>query len=229
MAGGSVDKRAAARQDAIEWVQRLCAAVRQAVDADRVIAWLYDAPRQAVSPLAVDNPAGLEAIPREWASIGLSRMPVAVAALLESQPVTIEDAQDDERIPPELAADLGMSSVRFEPLIAGGTVGMVSIEPAPRDAAAELHSLLTMVAAAVARAGGMLESDRHREAASFLLELTEAATRAPSLEQMLDPQCLNRVPDLRVDLASARQPRRPIQHPLYYLTEKTVSYLPAKS
>src|SRR5688572_23202556 len=120
MAGGSVDKRAAARQDAIEWVQRLCAAVRQAVDADRVIAWRYDASRQAVSPLAVDNHAGLDAIPREWDSIGLSRMPVAVAALLESQPVTIEDAQDDERIPPELAADLGMSSVRFEPLIAGG-------------------------------------------------------------------------------------------------------------
>ena len=78
-------------------------------------------------------------------------MPAAVAALLEAQPVEIEDAQDDERIPAELAADLGMSSVRFEPLIAGGTVGMLSIEPAPRGAAPELHSLLAMVAAAVAR------------------------------------------------------------------------------
>ena len=189
MAGGSVDKRAVARQDAIEWVQRLCAAVRQAVEADRVIAWLYDAPRQAVSPLAVDSPAGLGDIPREWSSIPLSRMPVAVAVLLESQAVTVEDAQDDDRVPPELAADLGMSSVRFEPLIAGGTVGMVSIEPAPRDAAAELHSLLTMVAAAVARAGGMLESDRHRDEATFLLELTEAATRASSLDEMLALIC----------------------------------------
>ncbi len=184
-----MDKRAAARQDAIDWVQRLCAAVRQAVDADRVIAWLYDASRQAVSPLAVDSPAGLDAIPHEWTSIPLSRMPVAVAVLLESQSVTVEDAQDDDRIPAELAADLGMSSARFEPLIAGGTVGMVSIESAPRDAAAELHSLLTMVAAAVARAGGMLESDRHRDAASFLLELTEAATRAPSLDEMLAVIC----------------------------------------
>ena len=161
MAGGSVDKRAAARQEAIEWVQRLCAAVRQAVEADRVIAWLYDATRQAVTPLAVDSTSAIEDIPPEWRSIPLAEMPAAVAVLLESRPVEIEDAQDDHRIPAELAADLGMSSVRCEPLIAGGTVGMLTIEPAPRDAGAELHSLLTMVAAAVARAGGLLESDRH--------------------------------------------------------------------
>ena len=196
MAGGSVDKRAAARQDAIEWVQRMCAAVRQAVDADRVIAWLYDAPRQAASPLAVDSPSGVDEVPPEWSTVPLSRMPAAVAVLLESQPVTIEDAQDDDRIPAELAADLGMSSVRLEPLVAGGTVGMISIEPAPRDAAAELHSLLTMVAAAVARAGGRLESDRHRDEAEFLLELTEAATRAPSLEEMLIVICERTARDL---------------------------------
>ena len=82
-----------------------------------------------------------------------------------------------------------MSSVRFEPLIAGGTVGMLSIEPAPRDAGAELHSLLTMVAAAVARAGSMLESDRHQSETSFLLELTEAAAKAPSLDEMLIVVC----------------------------------------
>ena len=189
MAGGSVDKRAAARQEAIEWVERLCAAVRQAVEADRVIAWLYDAPHQAVSPLAVDSPAGVDQIPSEWESIPLADMPAAVAVLLASRPVEIEDAQDDDRIPPELTADLGMSSVRFEPLIAGGTVGMLSIEPAPHDAGPELHSLLTMVAAAVARAGSMLESDRHQEETSFLLELTEAASKAPSLDEMLIVVC----------------------------------------
>ena len=46
MAGGSVDKRTAARQEATEWVERMCAAVKQAVEADRVIAWMYDASRQ---------------------------------------------------------------------------------------------------------------------------------------------------------------------------------------
>jgi diguanylate cyclase (GGDEF)-like protein len=189
MAGGSVDKRAAARQEAIEWVQRLCGAVRQAVEADRVIAWVYDAPRQAVTPLAVDSATPAEEVPPEWRSIPLADMPAAVAVLLQSRPVEIEDAQDDDRIPAELAADLGMSSIRIEPLIAGGTVGMVSIEPVPRDAGPELHSLLTTVAAAVARAGSMVESDRHQSETSFLLELTEVATKAPSLDEMLIVVC----------------------------------------
>ena len=125
----------------------------------------------------------------EWETIPLARMPAAVTALVQGRPVTIDDAQDDERIPAELAADLGMTSVRFEPLIAGGTVGMLSIEPAPRDAGVELQSLLTMVAAAVARAGSMLESDRHQSETTFLLELTEAATKAPSLDEMLIVVC----------------------------------------
>ena len=189
MAGGSVDKRAAARQEAIQWVQRLCAAVRQAVGGDRAIAWVYDAPRQAVSPLAVDSPMGIDTVPSEWDSTPLARMPAAVAVLVEGRPVEIEDAQNDERIPPELAADLGITSVRFEPLIAGGVVGMLSIEPAPRDTGAEFQSLLTTVAASVARAGSMLESDRHQSETSFLLELTEAASRAPSLDEMLIVLC----------------------------------------
>src|SRR6188768_874980 len=102
MAGGSVDKRGAARQEAIEWVQRLCAAVRQAVEVDRVIAWLYDPPRQAVSPLAIDSPSGIDELPAEWETIPLARMPAAVTALVQGRPVTIDDAQDDERIPAEL-------------------------------------------------------------------------------------------------------------------------------
>src|SRR6185312_14448305 len=133
--------------------------------------------------------SGVAEVPSEWAVIPLGRMPAAVSALVQGRPVTIDDAQDDERIPAELAADLGMTSVRFEPLIAGGTVGMLSIEPAPRDAGIELQSLLTMVAAAVARAGSMLETDRHQSETSFLLELTEAATKAPSLDEMLIVVC----------------------------------------
>ena len=120
-----MDKLAASRQEAGEWVRRLCGAVRQAVEADRVIAWLYDAPRQAVLPFAADDPSFLEDIPAEWQNVPLMRIPAAVAVLLEGTPVEIEDAQDDERLPAELAADLGMSSVRFEPLIVGTTVGML--------------------------------------------------------------------------------------------------------
>jgi len=187
--GGSVDKLAASRQEAGEWVRRLCGAVRQAVEADRVIAWLYDAPRQAVSPFAADDPSFLEDVPAEWQSVPLMRIPAAVAVLLEGTPVEIEDAQDDERLPAELAADLGMSSVRFEPLIVGTTVGMLSIEPAPRGANPELQSLLGTVAAAVGRVSSMLEGDRERAETAFLLELTEVAVKAPSLDEMLIAVC----------------------------------------
>ena len=77
-------------------------------------------------------------------------MPVAVSVVLEARPAEIDDAQDDDRIPPELAAELAMGSARFEPLLAGGAVGMLSIEPAAAGASPELHTLLPLVAAAVA-------------------------------------------------------------------------------
>ena len=43
---------------------------------------------------------------------------------------------------------------RFEPLLAGRAVGMLSIEPAARGASPELHTLLPLVAAAVSRVSG---------------------------------------------------------------------------
>jgi diguanylate cyclase (GGDEF)-like protein len=202
MAGGSVDKLAATRQEAEEWVRRLCGAVRQAVEADRVIVWLYDAARQAAVPLAADDPSVLEHLLPQWETAPLARMPAAVAALLEGRPVEIQDAQNDERISAELAADLGMSSVRFEPLIVGTPVGMLSIEPAPRGASPELHSLLATVAAAVARIASTLEGDRERVESAFLLELTESAVKAPSLEDMLTTICERTASQLRAQRAT---------------------------
>ena len=45
--------------EAGEWVVRLCRAVRETLDAERVIAWLYDAPGQTVTPYATDTPGEL--------------------------------------------------------------------------------------------------------------------------------------------------------------------------
>ena len=135
------------------------------------------------------RPPELDVLLPAWESVPLARMPAAVAALLEGRPVDIEDAQDDERIPAELAADLGMSSVRFEPLIVGKPVGMLTLEPAPQGANPELHSLLATVAASVARLASTLEGDRERVEVAFLLDLTESAVKAPSLESMLATVC----------------------------------------
>jgi diguanylate cyclase (GGDEF)-like protein len=190
MAGGSsVDKLAVSRQEAGEWVGRLCKAVREAVGAERVIVWLYDAPRQVVIPYAADSPGAIDDVAARWAEIPLDEMPVAVSVLLEARPVEIPDAQADERIPPDVAAELAMGSARFEPLLAGRAVGMLSIEPAARGASPELHTLLPLVAAAVSRVSGAIESDRQRAEAEFLLGLTEAALAAGSLEEMLATLC----------------------------------------
>ena len=171
MAGGSsVDKVAVSRQEAGEWVGRLCKAVREAVGAERVIAWLYDAPRQVVIPYAVDSPGAIDDLVGEWGEVPLDQIPVAVSVVLEARPTEIADAQADDRIPPDLAAELAMGSARFEPLLAGRAVGMLSIEPAAAGASPELHTLLPLVAAAVSRVSGAIESDRQRTEAEFLLE-----------------------------------------------------------
>ena len=190
MAGGnSVDKLAVSRQEAGEWVGRLCKAVREAVDAERVIAWLYDAPRQVVIPYAADSPGAIEDVIRQWPEIPLDQMPVAVSVILEGRPADVQAAQGDPTVPPELTAELAMESARFEPLLAGRAVGMLSIEPAARGASPEVQNLLPLVAAAVGRVSGAIESERHRAEAEFLLGLTEAALAASSLDEMLATLC----------------------------------------
>ncbi len=174
--------------EAGEWVARLCRATRETLDAERVIAWLYDAPAQAVTPYATNAP-GEPGLLEAWAETPLDTLPFACTVLLESRPVEIEDAQDDERVPAELAAELGLTSVRFEPLLAGTPVGMVSIEPAEAAAGPELHSLLPLLAGALGRVASRHESGRERHEAEFLLELTQAADSAGSIDAMLATIC----------------------------------------
>jgi len=190
MAGGtSVDKVGESRHEAGEWVSRLCRAVREAVGAERVIAWLYDPEHQAVSPYAADSPGIVEDVLAEWDEVALEEMPIAVGVLLEGRPAVVMDAHADERIPAELAAELAMASARFEPLLAGRPVGMLSIEPATAVTAPELHTFLPLVAAALGRVSGAMEGERQRAEAEFLLGLTEAAQSAASLEEMLGTLC----------------------------------------
>jgi diguanylate cyclase (GGDEF)-like protein len=174
--------------DAAEWVDRLCRAVRETLDAERVIAWVYDAPAQTVTPFATDTP-GRPSLLEAWADTPIDTLPFACTVLLESRAIDVKDAQHDERMPPELAAELGMGSVRFEPLLAGRAVGMVSIEPASAAARPELHSLLPLLAAGVGRVASRHESDRERREAEFLLELTQAASYADSIDDMLAVIC----------------------------------------
>src|SRR5207244_2372713 len=143
---------------------RACRAVRETLGAERVSVWLYDAPGQTVSPYASDTPDDPEIgeLFESWAHIPLKDFPAACTALLEARPVEVRDAHNDERLPPELAADFGLTSVHYEPLVVGRPVGMLSIEPAAAARNPELYTLVPIVAASLSRALGRWESDRAR-------------------------------------------------------------------
>ena len=130
--------------EAGEWVVRLCRAVRETLDAERVIAWLYDAPGQTVSPFATDTP-GEPSLLEAWADTPLDTFPFACTVLLESRPVEVSDAQNDERVPPELAADLRhrLGALRAA---ARGPARSAWSRSSPASAAdrPELHSLLPL-------------------------------------------------------------------------------------
>lgn len=192
MAELSGDKLGTSRdRDAGEWIVRLCRAVRETLGADRVIVWLYDAPGQAVSPYASDEPEDpvFAEVAERWTPTPLDSFPVACDVLLGARPAEVIDAQNDSAVPPELAADLLLDSVHFEPILAGRPIGMLSIEPASAAANPELQSLVPLVAAAVGRVTSRHESDRERRQAAFMLKLTQAAATAESLDELLTTIC----------------------------------------
>ena len=192
--GASTDR------DAREWLVRLSRAVRETLAADRVIVWLYDAPGQAVSLLASDEPNDpvFEDVAESWSPTPLDSFPAACDVLLRARPIEVRDAQNDAAVPPELAADLLLDSIHFEPILAGRAIGMLSIEPAAAAANPELQSLVPLVAAAVGRATTSHESDRERRRTAFMLELTEAATAAESIDALLATICQRIARELRV-------------------------------
>jgi diguanylate cyclase (GGDEF)-like protein len=154
-----------------------------------VVVWAYDASAQTISPSAADAARGLDLdeLLRTWHETPVVDFAAACAAVLEARAVEVRHAQDDERVPAQLAADLGMGSVRFEPLVIGVPVGMLSIEPAT--ASPELHTLLPLVAASVARLTGGRESRRQAAESEFLLELSDAVAGSASLDEMLALIC----------------------------------------
>lgn len=178
-------------QQADEWTVRLCRAVRETLGAERVSVWLYDASGQTVSPYGSDTPDDpqLEELFESWAHIPLEDFPAACTALLEARPVDVRDAHNDERLPPELAVDFGLTSVHYEPLVVERPVGMLAIEPAAAARNPELHTLVPIVAASLSRAVGRWETDRARAEAEFLLELAQVALGAESLDEMLATVC----------------------------------------
>ena len=120
-----------------------------------------------------------------------SGFPAACTALLELRPVEIRDAQNDARVPAELAADLAIASVRFEPL-RGGHPGRHAVDRAGLGGGRPASSTpcCPVVAAAVARVVEPARAPSARGAeAEFLLELADEVAAAEAARRDARRRC----------------------------------------
>jgi diguanylate cyclase (GGDEF)-like protein len=171
-------------------VAQLCGAVRDILSARRVSVFVYDAASRTVSPLVSDRPDDdrLGETGRKWARIHLDDFPAARTVLLERQPIAIEDAQRDVRLPQGLAADFGTTSVHLEPLLTTEPVGMLAIEPASASRNPDLASIVPLVAASVARIQERRATETER-IDDAIADLMEAAARERSVDNALSVIC----------------------------------------
>ncbi len=174
-------------------VAQLCGAVREILSARRVSVLTYDSSSGTLSPLVSDrlDDETLRDRARRWSRVPLDTFPAARTVLLEQEPVAIEDAQHDGRLPPGAAADFDLTSVHLEPLVATEPVGILVIEPAGAAHNPDLPSIVPLVAASVARLQARREPEVELEpaGADSLLAVMEEAIARGTLDGALEAIC----------------------------------------
>jgi diguanylate cyclase (GGDEF)-like protein len=172
-------------------MSRLCKATRDTLNARRVSVLVFDVSSETVSVFAWDQPedARLRELAGKWSHVPLEEFPAARSVLDDEQPIAIEDAQRDERLPPSFAADFGTTSLHLEPLLAPGPVGILAVEPASAAASEAIDSIVPLVAASAGRIPPPDELEEDRSEAGFLIELMDAAAAETSLGRSLGTIC----------------------------------------
>jgi diguanylate cyclase (GGDEF)-like protein len=172
-------------------MSRLCKATRDTLNARRVSVLVFDVSSETVSLFAWDQPddARLRELAAKWTHVPLEDFPAARSVLDDEQPVAIEDAQRDDRLPPGLATDFGTTSVHLEPLLAPGPVGILAVEPASAATSEAIDSIVPLVAASAGRIPAPEELEGDRSEAGFLIELMDAAAAETSLGSSLGTIC----------------------------------------
>jgi diguanylate cyclase (GGDEF)-like protein len=185
-------------------VAQLCGAVRDILTARRVSVLLYNPSSRTVSPLVSDRPGDerMRELGRKWSRIPLDDFPAARTVLLERQPVTIDDAPRDVRLPSGAAADIGATSIHLEPLLTTEPVGILVIEPAAAASSPDFESIVPLVAASVARIQERRKAEPEESAGESLLELVEAVAEERTLERALAAICERLAPAVGARRAS---------------------------
>lgn len=170
---------------------RLCSAVCETLQAERVGIWLLDDDRTSVSPSVVATPSG----PSEPAGV-YGRYPLAafgaVAELFRHQGamLSVPEAAAHPGIPASLVEELNVKSVFGASLHSGREpVGFITVEPAAAADVDQLAPLLPLIASSSALARSAEAAENRRALGELLLDLSEITFDCSTLEERLGAVC----------------------------------------
>lgn len=167
------------REGHVRIVERTCDELRRATGAARASVWVLDEAGAAVSPLvSVGSCVPSPDVARRWSRFPIDRIGPFADVLTTGASLRVDDVADVD-VPPDLAADFGISSVWLAPLSVGGHVlGVVALEPAAAGDAPEAPRCAAAVAQSLSAARAWYVADRREAEFELLMELTRA-TAAP--------------------------------------------------
>jgi diguanylate cyclase (GGDEF)-like protein len=164
--------------------------LRAALGASRIAVWVHEATTATVVPFMRVSHQGLPPLvdPRVQAPLDLTRAPFVHSAVAGQRAVS---ATADEDTPHgEQLRSLGIRSAYAEPLFIDGKVsGVLIIDPTAAASPALVRHAAPHIAVALKAAAAQRSAQRRLHQAQILLDLIEAAGRAPSLEHLLSWAC----------------------------------------
>ncbi len=168
-----------------------CRRLRDRLQAERVTVWEFNSDTGHLSPVATagnqEDPP--EAAALRWARAPRDELPLIDDLLADPRSVVVDDAASEPRLPAELTAELGLTSLRLEPLVTDEPVGVLAIEPAGDALPDDVRDLVGLLALSVGQSAARRQVEQQRRKAELLLGLTEAGASDGSPSEVLGEIC----------------------------------------
>jgi signal transduction histidine kinase/CheY-like chemotaxis protein len=187
----------------LEGIEQLCAMALDALGARRVLVWRHTSSSRLVSPIAAavaDEPLfQLANLAWRWSDKSVEDIAPFEESLRERRAVVASTAELHRTVP-AFARELIATSVWCEPVMVGGPVAILTIEPAPAVAHADA---VMRIAASIGQLLTWQDAERGRTQAELLLALIEAAAvHNGSTGELLSMVCQQLASKLGVSRAS---------------------------